>query len=224
MATKLPELRNEAFIQKMNEFLTEEEKSCMTLYVESGGLPLSANLAGGLYELFLNGSSCMEILKLNKGLAYGAIIDARIRYEWDKNKEEYAYELHSKIREKVIKAQLQTTELLSNILFVAGKKNNAKLQKYLQTGDESHLEGALNIENLTALTRITENLMKITGQDKIASKDDKKLVDLSSATSNSPRIAGGKQSDVDNSKDKGSLSPEDAAAVLKIISDSKRSK
>jgi hypothetical protein len=220
--SKLLQLRNEAFIQKMNEFLTEEEKACMTIYVESGGMPLSPNLAGGLYELFLNGSSCMEISKLNKGLAYGAILDSRIRFDWDKNREEYASDLHSKIRDKVIKAQLETTELMTSILTAANKKHGDKIKKYIQTGDESHLDGALNIDNLNALTKITEGLMKITGQDKVG-KDDKKLVDLNNtASSSGPRAIGGRSSPTDLANTE--LSSEDAAKVLEIFVNAKKNK
>lgn len=216
MNLKLPQLRNEAFVNKMAQYLTPEEQGSLTVYVESGGSPLSISLATGLFELFLNGSSCMEIWKLNKTLPQGAILDARIRYDWDKARDEYAFELHSKIREKVVKAQLETTELMTDMLTAAKKKHGDKIKKYIQTGDETHLQGVLGIDNIMALSKMTESLMKITGQDKVG-KDEKKLVDLNRAEANAPRNAGpgGKKqiSDVKNTK----LDSEDAAKILEIF-------
>ena len=216
MSAKLPELRNEEFLKKANLYLTNEEMGSLTVYVESGGLPISPNTASGLYELFLNGSSTMDIWKMNKNIPYGAIVDAKIRFNWDEQKDLYGLELHSKIRDKVIKAQLEMTSLVTDMLSAANRKHGEKIKKFLQTGDEKHLEGALSIDSIMGMQKTIESLMKITGQDK-QSKEDKKLVDIQ----NAPIQVKGM--DVSSAvQDSGNLSSEDAAKVLEIFVKSKK--
>lgn len=223
MSAKLPELRNQDFLNKVDLYLTNEEKGSLTVYVESGGVPISPNTASGLYELFLNGSSTMDIWKINKNIPYGAIVDARIRFNWDEQKELYSTELHSKIRDKVVKSQLEMTSLLTDMLAAANKKHGEKIRKFLQTGDEKHLEGALGVDNIMGMQKTIESLMKITGQDK-PNKEEKRLVDIQSAPTQSRNVDGGMAKEgvkTDITVDKTELSPEEAAQVLAIYSKAK---
>jgi hypothetical protein len=219
MSAKLPELRNEEFLKKADLYLTNEEKGSLTVYVEAGGMPISPNAASGLYELFLNGSTTMDIWKMNRSIAYGAIVEARIRFNWDEQKELYGSELHSKIRDKVVKAQLEMTSLLSDVMAVANKKHSEKLRKFLQSGDEKHLEGTISVDSIMGMQKIIESMMKITGQDK-PNKEEKRLVDIQSAPSQSRSVEGTVKDPTkpDAPADKTELSPEEAAQVLKIMS------
>jgi hypothetical protein len=219
MSAKLPELRNEEFLKKADLYLTNEEKGSLTVYVEAGGMPIAPNTASGLYELFLNGSTTMDIWKMNKNIPYGAIVDARIRFNWDEQKDLYASELHSKIRDKVVKAQLEMTSLLSDVMAVANKKHSEKLRKFLQSGDEKHLEGTISVDSIMGMQKIIESMMKITGQDK-PNKEEKRLVDIQSAPSQSRSVEGTVKDPTkpDAPADKTELSPEEAAQVLKIMS------
>jgi len=95
-----------------------------------------------MFELFLIGKSCEQIQRANPAFQLGQIVSARIQGEW---------------------AQAQTANLLADMLFVANKLNAAKLEKFLQTGDERHL-GNLRIENVKSLKEVMELLLQTTGQ------------------------------------------------------------
>lgn len=212
---KLEDIRNESYIQEMNLVLNQEEKSELTSYLSGGGLPLSPDTAAKFFELYLNGTDCYDIWKINKAFPYGAILDARIKYKWDIQKEEYAIRLQDNIKKKVAQAQLETADLMSDMLLAAKKKNGIKLKRYLQTGDEKELEDSLNIGSLKTLKDIVEGLMKITGQDRNVTvknvNESKQSLDVN--------ITSGVLSSGNNME---SLQTEDAAAILKILADAKR--
>lgn len=212
---KLEDVRNDAYIAEMNEVLSPEEKLELTTYLEKGGNPLSPETAAKFFELFLHGTNCYEIWKINKAFPYGAILDARVKYRWDNQKEEYAIRLQTDIKNKVAQAQLETADLMSDMLLAAKKRNSAKIKRYLQTGDEKELDDSLKIESLKTLRDIVEGLMKITGQDRSVTvkniNETKQSLDVN-ITGN--LISSGNSIET--------LETEDAATVLKILADAKR--
>jgi hypothetical protein len=213
---KIDQIRNEKYLAEMNLFLSTEEREELISYLENGGHPLSPDTAAKFFELFLNGTNCYDIWKLNKAFPYGAILDARIKFKWDAQKDEYAIRLQNDIKNKVTQAQLETADLMSDMLLAAKKKNSAKLKRYLQTGDEKELEEALNIGSLKTLKDIVEGLMKITGQDKNITvkniNESKQSLDVN--------ITGSINSAAGNGIE--TLETEDAATILKILADAKR--
>lgn len=212
---KLEDIRTEHYMAEMNNTLSPEEQSELREYLEKGGHPLSPDTAAKFFELYLNGTNCHDIWKINKAFPYGAILDARIKYKWDLQKEEYAVRLQNDIKNKVTQAQLETADLMSDMLLAAKKKNSAKLKRYIQTGDEKELEDALNIGSLKTLKDIVEGLMKITGQDRNVTvknfSESKQSLDVN--------ITSGVMSSGNNIE---TLQTEDAAAILKILADAKR--
>lgn len=212
---KIEDIRNETYISEMNTVLSPEEKQELTSYLEKGGNPLSPDTAAKFFELFLNGTNCYDIWKINKAFPYGAIIDARVKYRWDSQKEEYAIRLQTDIKNKVAQAQLETADLMSDMLLAAKKRNSAKIKRYLQTGDEKELDDSLKIESLKTLRDIVEGLMKITGQDRNVTvkniNESKQSLDVN--------ITSGVLSSGNNIE---TLQTEDAAAILKILADAKR--
>jgi hypothetical protein len=189
--------------------LTSKEIIDLERYIANGGKGLAPESAAKMFELFLNGSSIEEIHRLNKAFPVEAIIDARIKYRWDENKDAYAMMLQRRIRDKVAKAQLETTELYADLLAVARKQQSDKLKKYLQSGDEKDLEGTMAIGSLQNLLKITEGLLKITGQDKNSKVEITNTQDINVSVH------------ADKSGN-GELSSEDAAKILAILSEAKK--
>jgi hypothetical protein len=199
--------RNEVYQQLAQIDLTQEDLTSLTEYIAKGGSPLAPETAAKLFELFLNGSSAREIQRLNKAYPLGSILDAQVRYKWTEKKEQYAIELQQKIKDRVLKAQLETTELMTDMLTAARRKHSDKLKKFIQSGNESDLDGVINIDSIQGLMKVTEGLLKITGQDKISKVKTENTQNLNVNVTSS-------------SSDK--LEPEDAAKILSILSEAKK--
>ena len=190
----------------LSKNLPEKERQALMAYLNTGGGQLNSAAAAQFYELFLRGSSCEEIQRLNKAFPLGAIIQARLEFNWDEKKAAYMEELQEKAKLAVMRSQLETAEYLSNMLSVIAKRDNDKLKKYLQTGNKEDLGDAE--KNMLSVGRAIENLLKVTGQDKTVKINKKEELSLS--------IKGdGSLSDI---------SSEGAANILSIIAEEKRKK
>jgi hypothetical protein len=209
MAEKSLQLyRPEEYVAYANTDLSPEDLTVLTEYLAAGGHPLSPDASARMFELFLNGSDAREIQRINKAFPLGGILDAQVRYKWTQKRDDYCSELQDKIKTKVLKAQMETTELMTDMLAAARRKHSDKLKKFIQSGDEKDLDGVINIESLQGLLKVTEGLLKITGQDRV----------IKTKTENTQNF------NVNVNTGTSDLSPEDAAAVLKIMSDAKKKK
>lgn len=173
----------EDFWNKAQTELTIPQFNLTKEYIESGKHPLAPDTVASLFQLYLNGSSFEEIHRLNRVYPLASICWAAVKYDWETQKIQYIRELQANIRDKVIKAQLETTELLSTMLSAANKKNADPLRKYLQTGDATELKDSLNIQNLTQLLKIVEGLQKLVQPGE--STQQKAVVDINISNGNS---------------------------------------
>jgi hypothetical protein len=211
---KMTIVPRDKIIEAAELFLSIPELNVLKAYMDKGGMELSAETAARFYELFLNGSDCKDIYRLNAAFPYEAILWSRIKYRWDLTKDEYVYKLQETVREKVMKAQLETTSLMADMLTAANKKNSDKIKKYLQTGDEETLKGALSIESLQSLLRITEGLIKVTGQDRVV----KNVTETKNTQNLNVNV------NTSSKDDNSDLSPEAAAKILAAIAEDRRKK
>lgn len=202
--------RPDDYVELAKADFSPEDQIILTAYVEKGGHPLSPVISTNMFELFLNGSDAHEIHRLNSAFPLGAIMDAQIRYKWTAARDADALARQSKMRDTVMRAQVATTELMSDMLVAANKQHSDKLKKFIQTGDEKDLDGALNIESLHSLLKITEGLLKITGQDRVSKVKTENTQNL-----NVSLTGAGPSND---------LSDEEAGQILEILSDAKRRK
>ena len=208
MAEKSLQLyKPEEYVAYATTDLPGEDLVILTDYLAAGGHPLSPDASARMFELFLNGSDAREIHRLNKAFPLGAIMDAQVRYKWTTQRDAYIVERQSRVRDKVMKAQMETTELMTDVLAAARKKHSDKLKKFIQSGDEKDLEGVINIDTIQGLMKVTEGLLKITGQDRITKTKTENTQNLNVNI---------------NSNEK--LEPEDAAKILQIMSDAKKKK
>jgi len=199
--------RPEAYVTTAQADLPPDDLQLLTEYVVSGGLPLAPEAAAKFLSLFMNGSDAHEIARLNKPFKVAQILDAQVRYKWAEKREQYSIELQSRVPAKVLQTQLETSELITDVLAVANKRYGDKLKKYIQSGDEKDLDGVMNVESLKELLKLSEGLLKITGQDRV-SKVNVKTHSTQNVNLNVTGAEG--------------MSPEDSAQILAIVSASKR--
>jgi hypothetical protein len=199
--------RPEAYVTTAQADLPPDDLQLLTEYIVSGGLPLAPEAAAKFLSLFMNGSDAHEIARLNKPFKVAQILDAQVRYKWAEKREQYSIELQSRVPAKVLQTQLETTELITDVLAVANKRYGDKLKKYIQSGDEKDLDGVMNVESLKELLKLSEGLLKITGQDRV-SKVNVKTHSTQNVNLNVTGAEG--------------MSPEDSAQILAIVSASKR--
>lgn len=144
--------------------LTELEKENYHRWRRGGNdnpLPLGTSLQ--LYELFLNAYSCEEICRIN-GEKYplGQIVDARIRYDWDRRKQEQIESLYSRIEDKVVRVKNNAVSYLADLLAAAHKLNGEKVQKFLMEGNPEVLDG-LKLSTIKDYREIVNMFILLTG-------------------------------------------------------------
>lgn len=135
--SKIEENKNSQ-IQKV-EF---DEDKALASWKKTKEAPATLVLALKWYELYLNAYSCEDIWRVNgQKFQLGMIVDAKIRYEWDKRKETQLSNLFNNIETKVIKVKNESISLLSDLLAAAHKIWGDKVAKFLQDGDMDALAG-----------------------------------------------------------------------------------
>src|SRR5271166_1598899 len=196
----------EAALAKLNTI----EYNLLQAYIGAKKPELAIDMVGKCFISYLNGNDCREICKLQPGLPYEAILWAKFKYNWDRQKEEHIFNLHNAIKERVVKAQLDTTALISDMLTAASRLHGEKIKKYLQTGNATDLGDAMKIDSIGGLIKVVEGLQKITGQDNIKRIKTENTQNLNLTT----------QSD----EDKEPISSESSEKIMQILADEKRKK
>lgn len=196
------------FQEKARAILTIPEYNMMTAYIEKGGHPLAPQTAAAFYNLYLNGSDCREIHRLNSSFPYESVLWARVKYNWDAQRDEYVFQLQLGIKDKMVRAQLETASFLTDVLAAARKKHGDKIKKYLQTGNDADLGNAMNVDTIHGLLKAVEGLQKITGQDRETKirKEETLNVNVNTTPADS------------------TLSSDSAAKILSIVAEEKRRK
>jgi hypothetical protein len=147
--------------------LTPEEREVLERFKDEKGKPsISVALSLKMFELYLNGSTCEEIVKVNNNqFSLGQVLEVRVRDGWDEKKDRYLADLYGGIVDKVRQTQMESVGFTADLLAVAHKQFGHKLKRYLQTGDEKEL-GPLSLNGLLQYQKAVDILMKLTGQDK----------------------------------------------------------
>lgn len=146
------------------ESWSKREIECLEKTKEIGPKPISPTLASQMFNLFLEGYTCADIAKLNKGFTEGDILYCRLKYGWDEQKDDYARQLTYQVQQKLMKQKLESVEFLTNMLSVIHKEHKESIMKFLQTGDTEQLP---KIGSLKQYKDILDALAKVTGEDSV---------------------------------------------------------
>lgn len=141
---------------------SKKELDLLQQVEENGARPISVSLASQMFSLFLEGYSCADIAKLNKGLTEADILYCRKKYNWDEERDTYAIQLTHQVKQKMFKQKLESVEFLTNMLSVIHKEHKEVMLKYLQTGNPDDLP---KIGSLRSYKEVVETLAKITGEE-----------------------------------------------------------
>lgn len=147
------------------DLLTPEEAKAYRLYMKKGDPPLAPGIQAELFSLYLNGTPCEDIARLNPNFSLGMIVRARIEGLWDARRDAHIRSLFENVRERVAQVQAESIMLTADMLAAANKQFGDKLKRFIQTGDESVL-GDLKIDSLKQYRDAVALLMQLTGQDK----------------------------------------------------------
>lgn len=154
----------------MNDLeLTPNEKKAYEIYMRLNQPPMAPSAQAKFLALFLQGTSCEDIHRLNPGgFSLGAIVRARIDYNWDEARRQHQEQLFSKIKERVQQVQMETIDRVANELAASNKLMSDRALKFIQTGNEAELAGT-GIGTAKHLREMTDLLLRLSGQDKAGS-------------------------------------------------------
>lgn len=223
-----PKKPAETFEEKAERLLSRDDWRDLKKYIKEKNLPIAPVTVASFFELYISGSDIHEIYRLNPSFDKQALNWARIQYNWDFEKEKAISDLQTQIYDKVVKAQAELVDLLTTMTTVAHKKNIYKYKKYLQTGNDKELKGAVDATSLNAILRIVDGLQKITGADRTMKTENENTFNLN-INKGADQTKGAKQLIVsqggsDQGEDQGDLDSEDAAAILNALANSTRKK
>lgn len=148
--------------------LTAAEQKIYDNWLEVKNKPsVSPSRAVKLFELFLHGISCEEIVKINAPeFCLEQVLEARVRDGWDEKRDAYTTQLYAGAVENVRQIQVESVHFVADMLAAAHKQHGDKIRRYLQTGDEKDLAGAMSIGSFQTYKQVAETLLKLTGQDR----------------------------------------------------------
>lgn len=187
-------------------YFTQKELSTLKDIQETGAKPIAASLAQSLYNLFLEGYSCLEISKQGKGLSEGDILYLRWKNKWDQSKSDYMIDLQNQVTGKLMKSKLEAVEFLTNQMSAIHKSNKEQTLKYLMSGLPEDMPKELG--KLNGYRQIVELLQTVTGEDKV----QKLKIDQKSESSIQIRSDSNTDAKIINEI----LKPENAAKMIKM--------
>lgn len=186
---------------------------------------LAASTAASFFQLFLNGHTTKEIYQLNKSFPWGMIIHARIKYEWDRERDEYVKDLFKRVKEKLVKTQVEGVHFLTDLIAATHKQAGDRLKKFIQTGDETLVKD-INLSSIHNYARAIYLLSKMTGEDKNLGAVEVMLksIDASEAGVESDPNSLPSGSTSDPNEGVKLLPPKAAAEIVKFLLESKEKK
>jgi hypothetical protein len=144
--------------------LTPEERTAYEEYMASGKPPLSLQTSLQLYELFVQGTGCEDIRRLNTNFSLGMIVRARIEHRWDERRDAHLAELYEQTGTRLRQTVMEGVNFIGDLLSSAHRRYGDRIKKFLQTGDEAEL-GDLSITSIKQYKEVVEILMKMSGAD-----------------------------------------------------------
>lgn len=146
--------------------LTEPERVALERFLRGNESPIATSTSAKLFELFCHGDTCRTIQKLNPMFSYGQILHARVRDNWDEQRDLYLKDLFEGTRKRLIQTKAESAEFLSDVLKAVHTLDGDKIKRFLQTKDPKELEGVRILPSSgKSYKELVEALGKIVGDD-----------------------------------------------------------
>lgn len=151
---------------QVHSHLTYKEEAAYRVAVREKEFPLTPQKQAQLFELYLNGMTCEQIIGTQPpGIRLGAVVRACVEGDWYNKRQSYLNQLLNNVKTRVAQVQSESVNFAADLLAAAHKQHGRKLKKYLETGEEKAL-GDFAISNLTQYQKAASLLLSLTGQDK----------------------------------------------------------
>lgn len=195
------------------EGLSPDEEEAYVSWQQRNRPAVAASTQSKFFELFLHGHSCAEIQQMNPSFELGAIVAARVVGQWDDKRDAYLAGLLARGAERVQQVRLESIYFISNMLAATNKLHGEKFKRYLQNGDPQELDG-ITIRSFKEYKEVVDVLLKLTGQDV-----KKVAVDAHVTGAISAPVGGATPLPT-----AGSIKPEQAAEILRLLEESEEKK
>lgn len=150
-------------------FLSSRERAAYDFVVKMKQPGVSPHTQAKFFALFLQGTDCAEIARLNPGFSLGQIVAARVEGRWDEHRQEHVESLLRETRMRLQQTTLEGIEFIAGQLAAARKLYGDKTKKFLQSGDPADL-GGFSIHGWKAYREAVDILKTLTGGDKTEKK------------------------------------------------------
>lgn len=146
--------------------LDQREMDAYRYVLKAKAVEIAEETAERMYQVFLQGKTCEDIRKINKGYSLGQIVSCRIKYGWDVRVAQYKAALQVGVPDRAMQTSLETVDLLSKLLAVNRMQMEEAIDKYMLSRNPDDLKGVILAKSPKELKELVELLMKMTGQDK----------------------------------------------------------
>lgn len=150
--------------QKISDtYLDKREAGALEYFLDKRDPPLAATTAARMYTLFLEGKSPEDIRKLNPGFSLGSIVHARVVGRWDENRLSYISDLMKQVNARQLQVQLETSEVVFELMQATNKNVGDGINKYLMSRDPKDLP--FKVDSLHTYEKLIGLFRLVTGQD-----------------------------------------------------------
>jgi hypothetical protein len=150
----------------LQQFRTKRAAVVNARYVPSDAADISAAVQVQLFRLYLAGLTLPEIRERNTHLGLGQIVSAAVEGRWAELRAKHLEELFGRVQHEAVEAAASGVEFVALAMRATHKRIGDKLLRYLQTEDETALDGT-GIGSLASYRVLADLLSKMTGQDQI---------------------------------------------------------
>lgn len=144
--------------------LDERELYAYKVFCDSKLPTIAPSTSSRMFEAYLQGKSCDDIQKLMSGFTLGQIVHARVLGEWDRLRDEYLDRLLVDVRRRVQQSELETIDLVADLLAASKRVITEKLRRFLINNDPEELKGVPVATTIKEWSNLVALLMTVTGR------------------------------------------------------------
>lgn len=147
---------------------------------KNGPTTLPPLVAEKMFEQFLGGSSLAEVARFYSEYSTNAVYFTAYHYNWPAQRDEYALDIQTRVKQKVLHSKYQQIDLVGTMIQVAHTETMQAMQMYLKNPNDRNLPKTLRIKTIKELSMAIEMMGNIIGQD------NNKRIDVTGNITTSP--------------------------------------